>query len=250
MAGGARSQQPDSSTLSVFAAGSLRDPLRELAQIYEQQTGTTVRMTFGPSGVLGERIVAGEHPDVFASADMANPAKVAKTNHGSPVRVFASDAVCVVAGADVKVDSATLAAVAIDPAIKIETAMPVDDPLGDFTEEVFAKMGAKKTLDAKAARLFGRRELPRFPAGLDANAYFLKADKVDLLFTYCSSTAGTHEAEPRLKIVQMPANLAVRVNYGYTVLGANANAADFGRFLESADAQAVFVKYGFAKIQK
>ena len=55
---------------SVFAAGSLRAPLADLAQAYERDSDNKARLTFGASGLLRDRISGGERADVFASAHM------------------------------------------------------------------------------------------------------------------------------------------------------------------------------------
>jgi molybdate transport system substrate-binding protein len=56
--------------VAVFAAGSLRAVLSDIATGFTRDTGTEVRFTFGPSGLLKERIEKGEVADVFASANM------------------------------------------------------------------------------------------------------------------------------------------------------------------------------------
>ena len=62
--------QTTDSPLRVYAAGSLREPLSEIAKGYEAATGTRIALTFGASGLLRERIEKGEPAQVFASADM------------------------------------------------------------------------------------------------------------------------------------------------------------------------------------
>ena len=59
--------------LSVYAAGSLRAAMTDLARAFEQQGGAPVRLTFGASGLLKDRIEAGEPAQVFASANMTHP---------------------------------------------------------------------------------------------------------------------------------------------------------------------------------
>jgi molybdate transport system substrate-binding protein len=77
----------------------------------------------------------------------------------------------------------------LDTKIKVGAATPVADPLGDYTEEVFANAerqhaGAKKILDAKAIRLVGGRDASKVPAGRDSTGYFLPvfALKASILF--------------------------------------------------------------------
>ncbi len=62
----------------VFAAGSLWVPSTQAARAFEAlDPGLQIAFTFGASGLLRERIAAGEPADVFASANMAHPQSLA-----------------------------------------------------------------------------------------------------------------------------------------------------------------------------
>ncbi len=60
-------------TLTLFAAGSLRRAFIPLQAQFTQQTGIAVDITFGPAGLLRERIEKGEACSVFASANRQHP---------------------------------------------------------------------------------------------------------------------------------------------------------------------------------
>lgn len=65
-------------TLTVFAAASLKAPFTKLAGDFEARNpGTTVRLSFAGSSDLAVQIIQGAPADVFASADTKNMAKVA-----------------------------------------------------------------------------------------------------------------------------------------------------------------------------
>lgn len=57
--------------ITVFAAASLTDSLKEIAANYEQATGDTVRFNFAASNTLAQQIQAGAPADIFFSADEA-----------------------------------------------------------------------------------------------------------------------------------------------------------------------------------
>src|SRR6266571_2206642 len=57
--------------LTVFAAASLSDALKEIAVIYEKQSGDRVVFNFGASSTLARQIEEGAPADVFFSADEA-----------------------------------------------------------------------------------------------------------------------------------------------------------------------------------
>lgn len=57
--------------VTVFAAASLTDSLKELGASYEKATGDKVRFNFAASNTLAQQIQAGAPADIFFSADEA-----------------------------------------------------------------------------------------------------------------------------------------------------------------------------------
>jgi molybdate transport system substrate-binding protein len=58
-------------TVTVFAAASLTDSLKEIAVTYEQRTGDKIVFNFAASGPLARQIEEGAPADLFFSADEA-----------------------------------------------------------------------------------------------------------------------------------------------------------------------------------
>jgi molybdate transport system substrate-binding protein len=58
-------------TITVFAAASLTDSLREIASDYQKQTGDGIEFNFAASSVLARQIEEGAPADIFFSADQA-----------------------------------------------------------------------------------------------------------------------------------------------------------------------------------
>lgn len=57
--------------ITVFAAASLTDSLKEIATTYEKTSGDKIRFNFAASNVLAQQIQAGAPADIFFSADQA-----------------------------------------------------------------------------------------------------------------------------------------------------------------------------------
>jgi ABC-type molybdate transport system substrate-binding protein len=91
-----------------------------------------VTFTFGASGLLRDRIAAGEPADVFASANMEHPQALAATGRAGEVKRFARNAMCALVGPQIDVTSETLVERLLDPAIKLGTSTPKADPSGDY----------------------------------------------------------------------------------------------------------------------
>ena len=66
-------------TIRLFAAGSLKAAMSEMARTYEAKNNGDVKVAteFGASGLLRERIENGEKAHIFASADVGHPTRLA-----------------------------------------------------------------------------------------------------------------------------------------------------------------------------
>lgn len=62
----ARAQPP---TVTVFAAASLTDAMKQVAEAYKAQSGITITLSFGASSTLAQQINQGAGADLFMSAD-------------------------------------------------------------------------------------------------------------------------------------------------------------------------------------
>lgn len=84
-----KTQEP--AVVTLYAAGSLRGALSEVADFFTKQYGIIVNREFASSGSLRERIEKGENVDVFASADTGNPTILNQENLSGIVEKFASN---------------------------------------------------------------------------------------------------------------------------------------------------------------
>src|SRR6476620_11510526 len=57
--------------VTVFAAASLTDSLKEIATVYEKKSGDKIIFNFGASSTLARQIEEGAPADIFFSADEA-----------------------------------------------------------------------------------------------------------------------------------------------------------------------------------
>src|SRR5271165_4681714 len=80
--------------IHVLAAGSLREVISDIGNQYRKATGVEIIAAFGPSGLLRQRIENGEHPDLFASADLGHPLKLAEEGPATRVVMFARNKLC------------------------------------------------------------------------------------------------------------------------------------------------------------
>jgi len=237
--------------VQVYAAGSLRGALTAVAKDYEVRTGQKVVLTFGASGLLRERIEAGEGAQVFASADTDHPQRLARQGGWQVPQVFVRNTLCALTNDRLNATPATLLGTMLLPAVRLGTSTPKSDPAGDYTWALFEKAngvqpGTYATLNAKAQKLAGATDSPKPPDSRGTYAWIMDTDQVDIFITYCTNAVAAQAEVPRLKVVQFPPALSVGAAYGLTVRqGAPAAASAFAAALLAPPAQAVFSRLGF-----
>jgi len=240
--------------VSLYAAGSLRGVLTDVAKDFTAKAGQAVAGSFGPSGLLRERIEKGEGAQVFASANMKHPRTLADAGGWSQPVVFTRNNLCALAQPEVKVDGASLLDVMLNPATKLGTSTPKADPSGDYAWALFEKaekvrVGSFAALDAKALKLTGGPDSAKAPEGRNPYAWVMDEGKADVFLTYCTNAVAAQKELPKLQIVEIPAELSVGATYGLSVRdGAPESAKALADYIRSPAAQKVFRKYGFGAI--
>jgi molybdate transport system substrate-binding protein len=239
-------------TIQLYAAGSLRAALTEVAKSFEAETGNSVQAKYGPSGLLKDEIASGARADIFASANMEHPRALSAAKKSGPVQLFARNRLCALVKAGLKVDGESLLDRMLDPAIKLATSTPKADPSGDYALEVFAKAesirpGARAALEKKAAQLTGGTDSAQPPAGRNVYGWHVGEGRADIFLAYCTAAREAQKQNPEQQIVELPESLVVGADYGLTVIaGAPAAADRFAQFILSPAGQKILTGYGFA----
>ncbi|MGD9507894.1 MAG: molybdate ABC transporter substrate-binding protein [Geminicoccaceae bacterium] len=243
--------------VSLYAAGSLTGALGEAAKSYAQSSGVEVATRFGPSGQMRERIEAGEPATLFASADFGHPAKLFTEGKADPPVIFVRNRLCLLARPGVTVEPTDPLAAMLDPALKLGTSTPGNDPSGDYAWALFAKgeavrPGAQAALEGKALMPVGGKTTTLAPEGRNTVAWHMSEDRADLFLSYCTSGRTAAAELPGLQVLPLPDELAVGADYGLAVLSGPAEqqaaAARFAMFILSPAGQAIMAKWGFLPV--
>jgi ABC-type molybdate transport system substrate-binding protein len=150
----------------------------DIVAAFPAAAGDVAAPVFGPSGVLRERIERGDHVDVFASADMDQPRRLARTRSGSFVAMFVRNRLCALGRAKIGLTSDNLLDRLLDPSVRLATSTPGADPGGDYAWAVFARAeavhrGAQAMLQQKAMQLVGGpNSKPLVPLVIDNDRSF------------------------------------------------------------------------------
>jgi molybdate transport system substrate-binding protein len=234
-------------TIQLFAAGSLKTALTDVAKAYEATSGNKIEAMYGPSGLLKSEISKDTKADVFASANMEHPQALHDEKKSGPVARFARNTLCALVKPGLTIDSASL----LDPGIKLGTSTPKIDPSGDYAFAVFRKAesikpGSQAVLEKKALQLTGAANSVAAPAGRTVYGWHITEGRADIFLTYCTNALAAQKENPGQQIVQLPASLAVGADYGLTVVnGAPASAQQFADFIMSPQGQKILTSHGF-----
>ena len=238
--------------VQVYAAGSLRDALTEIARDHEARTGQKVVLTFAASGLLRERIEQGAPAQVFASADTKHPQRLANQGQWQAPVIFTRNTLCALAQSAVAVTPDTLLSTILQPQVRLGISTPKADPAGDYAWALFQKAealqpGATARLEAKALQLTGGANSAQAPAGRNTYAWVMEQNRADVFLTYCTNAVAARAEVPSLQVVAVPEALQVGAAYGLTVrAGAPAQAQAFAQAVLQPPAQAVLRRLGFA----
>jgi molybdenum ABC transporter molybdate-binding protein len=236
--------------LRIFAAGSLTAAFTDMLATFPAPPGSIAKPQFGPSGLLREKIEQGAPADILASADMAQPRKLAAGHPDRSVILFTRNRLCALARDKIGLTPDNFLDRLLDPSVRLATSTPGADPSGDYAWAMFARAdaihpGAQAILQTKALKLVGGPATTPLVPGHGAVQGVFLADRADVMLGYCSSAAPATQEIPGLVSVAPPPDLTVGAAYGMVVLSDDPLADRFALFVMSEQGQAILQKYGF-----
>jgi molybdate transport system substrate-binding protein len=243
----------DREGLTVFGAGSLREALSEITRNFGAAHGLQIRAEFGPSGRMRERIERGERVDLFGSADIGHARAIVEHGFASVMVMFARNTICALAPKRLDLGDARIVDELLDKATRIGISPPKIDPLGDYTVELYNRMGQEHA--GAAGDLMARSTVIDAPPGSrpprsgDANIDALQDGRIDVAIVYCSGRERYARLLPAAELIPLPSRWQVGPEYALAVLNdADRRAADLALYMLSPEGQAVFAQYGFVPV--
>jgi molybdate transport system substrate-binding protein len=223
--------------LTVFAAASLTDSLKEIGANYAQQTGQKVAFNFEASSMLARQIEQGAPADIFFSADETQMERLAKQDLIDPAtrQDRLANSLVVVVPADSTLQITSASDLAGDGVKRIALADPRAVPAGVYTKTWLKKLQLWDAVEPKVAPMENVR------AALAAVA----SGNVDAGVVYKTDAA----ISKSVKIAyEVPRTDGPDIRYPMAVVKASAQPEAAGKFLKYLDsdaAAAVFKKFGF-----
>ena len=221
---------------TVFAASSLTDALKEVAEAYHAQSSHRVAFNFAASSTLARQIEEGAPADIFFSADETQMDRLAK--NGQIVvetrRMLLSNALVVIAPSDsaLKINAPDELASTVS---KIAMADPNIVPAGVYARAYLTRLDLWEAIAPKVIPVENVR----------AAVAAVASGNVDAGFAYATDA----RVSRRVKIIfTVPANDEPRISYPAAAVQGTRNreaAEKFLSFLQSEAAVNVFESHGF-----
>ncbi len=237
--------------LTLYGAGSLRAAIDAIVADYSKRTGVAVRTAYGPSGVMRDKIEAGDRVDIFASADMGHALKLKADGRAAEVAMFNRNQLCAFAKPEAQLTSVSFAERLLSTDIRLGTSTPKADPGGDYTWEMFhlidkAHGGAFAALDQKARKVVGGAVEA---SGANPVKAAFERGEINVMIAYCSGFAQMRRDVPDVERVEIPKEFAVGAEYGLAIMKLDNPAATGLAFaILSPEGQATLARYGFAPV--
>ena len=223
--------------ITVFAAASLSDAMRELAALHEKATGDTVRLNLGASSTLARQITDGAPADLFFSADEAQMDALARAGCIAPAtrRSFLSNSLVIVVVADSGLSFTSAQDLATPAVRRLAVAEPQTVPAGIYAREYLQQRGV---WDAIAAKIVPTENVRAVLAAVESgNVTAGIVYRTDALIY------------KRVRIaLAVPAGDGPRISYSFAAIVGGGNpsgAARFAALVDSPAGKSLFAKYGF-----
>jgi|SRR5579863_9188950 len=224
--------------IEVFAAASLTDAMQEIDQDYQRSTGVEVKLSSDASSTLARQIESGARADVFFSADTDWMNYLQKRQLIQPAtrKDLLGNSLVLIAPAQSAIQLKIAPHFALAAALgtgRLATGDPDSVPVGRYARAALTALDVWAQVSARIARAENVRTALMYvargeaPLGIVYASDALVEKSVRMLDTF---PASTHPP------IVYPVALTK---------SAQSTAAPFIAYLESAQAQKVFVKYGF-----
>jgi molybdate transport system substrate-binding protein len=238
--GGQVSILGQTAALSIAAASDLRTVFPDLLDGFERETGLKATVTFGSSGNFFAQIQHGAPFDIFFSADIDYPRRLAASGHadGTTLHEYATGRIVLWTRRGSGIDVSKGLAILRDARVRrIAIANPKVAPYGRAAE---AALRSSNVYDAVQRKLV-------LGDNIAQTAQLADSGNAEVAIIAHSLARGP-ELSARGTFVEIPASAHSPIEQAAVIMTASKNRAAAMRllaYLEGPEAQATFRKYGF-----
>jgi len=226
--------------ITVAAAADLQSAMQEVVGRFQEQTGKTVRVTYGSSGNFFQQIQNGAPFDVFFSANLDYAKKLDAAGLTEPGNYYqyARGKIVIWVRKDSTVDLSSGVRALLDPSIKkIAIANPEHAPYGQAAVAAMRKADIYETLKDKFV----------LGENISQTASFVVSGAADVGIV-ALSLALSPNMKDKGRYTEIPASDYPPIEQACVVLKSAKNkqlSQDFLAYIKTAAVRDIFVRYGF-----
>ena len=226
--------------LTVLAAASLTDAMRDISAVWAKAGHQPLRMSFGASSTVARQIEQGAPANIFASADEQWMDYLSKRNliaTDTRKSLLGNDVVLVVPAdhpQHVTIAPGFDLRAMLGPDGRLAVGDPAHVPVGNYAEQALRNLGLWDAIEPRLARTEDVRAALRF----------VELGEAPVGIVYATDAA----ISPKLMVAgTFPADSHDPVTYPFAVIktGDNPEARAFMTYLTGAEARAIFARRGF-----
>lgn len=226
-------------TITVFAAASLTDSLKQVADAYKARTGAMVTLSFNASSALARQIEQGAPADIFFSADTDWMDYLEKAGDIAPGtrKDLLGNRLVLVAASDAKPAPRIAPGFDLAGALgngKLAMADPASVPAGKYGKAALTALGVWDKVAAKAVQAENVRVALEYVVRGEAPFGIVYASDAKIAAVKVVGTFPENSHQPIIYPVALTKS-------------ASPAARGFLTFLEGSEARAIFEKAGFTR---
>ncbi|PNQ79271.1 molybdate ABC transporter substrate-binding protein [Paenibacillus sp. F4] len=232
------SKTAETTELTISAAASLTDALKEIQHSYELiHTGIKLNFNFGGSGALEKQIEQGAPSDLFLSASTKNMKSLVDQQliDTKKQKTWLTNELVAVIPVDGTMNIASVTDLTKKEVKKVAIGIPESVPAGNYAQEALTKAKLWDTLQSKLVQAKDVRQVLQYVETGNADVGFVY--KTDALTSQKAKIA--FEVDPKTySPVEYPIGIVKATKHIQ-------EAEDFYAYLQSQESLNIMAKYGF-----
>ncbi|WP_258296658.1 molybdate ABC transporter substrate-binding protein [Paenibacillus peoriae] len=224
--------------LTISAAASLTDALKEIQHSYEStHTGIKLNFNFGGSGALEKQIEQGAPSDLFLSASTKNMKSLVDQQliDTKKQKTWLTNELVAVIPADGTMNIASVTDLTKKEVKKVAIGIPESVPAGNYAQEALTKAKLWDTLQSKLVQAKDVRQVLQY----------VETGNADVGFVYKTDALTSKKAKIAFEV---DSKTYSPVEYPIGIVKASKHiqeAEDFYAYLQSLESLNIMAKYGF-----
>ncbi|WP_342426763.1 molybdate ABC transporter substrate-binding protein [Paenibacillus sp. FSL L8-0158] len=232
------SKKAETVELTISAAASLTDALKEIQHSYESaHTGIQLNFNFGGSGALEKQIEQGAPSDLFLSASKKNMKSLVDQQliESDKQKTWLTNELVAVIPADGTMNIASVTDLTKKEVKKVAIGIPESVPAGNYAQEALTKAKLWDTLQSKLVQAKDVRQVLQY----------VETGNADVGFVYKTDALTSQKAKIAFAVdpkTYSPVEYPIGIIKGSKHIQ---EAEDFYAYLQSQESLNIMAKYGF-----